>query len=394
MTTAQVGGAVVQQGFGSLAPFVVTYFHINKAQLGLAFTAIMLGSAFTVAVGGILVDRFGERNVTIAAGVGIFTTLVVAALVPSYTWLVCWLFMMGFAYSAVTPAGGRAILTWFQRDRGFAMSIRQMGVPAGAVLGGIIMPALAARYDYQVSLIAVAFVALVLTTGAALVYHEPQPDERMPKTHVRDVVAGMSILARDPRTIFFALLCAVLAIAQQVTQGFVALTAVLLGHTTIAVAAAVFASAQIASIFGRIGWGLVSDNLFGGNRVLPIGICAGIAVVAALGLAISAPSNVPLLFASAILMGLSGSSWNGLFAAGLAEIGGIRFSGSAIGFGLTAIFLSGAIGPVAFGVLADAHGLHVAWTALACLESLGFVPMLLAQRAFAAAALKERAALG
>ena len=120
MTLAQVGGAVVQQGFGSLAPSIVHYFHINKAQLGLAFTAIMLGSALTVALGGALVDRFGERKVTIIAGVAITASLIVAALIPSYPWLVAWLLVMGLAYATVTPAGGRAILTWFQRDRGFA----------------------------------------------------------------------------------------------------------------------------------------------------------------------------------------------------------------------------------------------------------------------------------
>src|SRR5579872_1146068 len=113
MTIAQIGGAVVQQGFGSLAPSVVSFFHINKAQLGLAFTAIMFGSALTVGIGGIMVDRFGERNVTILAGIAIGVCLVIASLVPSYPWLVAWLLIMGFAYACVTPAGGRAILTWF-----------------------------------------------------------------------------------------------------------------------------------------------------------------------------------------------------------------------------------------------------------------------------------------
>ena len=394
MTAAQVGGAVVQQGFGSLAPFVVTYFHVNKTQLGLAFTAIMLGSAFTVAVGGMLVDRFGERNVTIAAGIGIVATLCAAALVPSYTWLVGWLFLMGFAYAAVTPAGGRAILTWFERDRGFAMSIRQMGVPAGAVLGGIVMPALAIRYDYQASLIAAAFIALVLTTGSALLYREPRTDDPETKTRFRHVLQGMRTLAGDARTISFTLLCIVLAIAQQIMQGFLAITAVQLGHTSIAIAAAIFASAQIASMCGRVAWGLISDSAFQGDRIMPIGVMCVLTAIAATGLALSAPGNILLLFASAILMGASAASWNGLFAAGMAEIGGIRFAGSALGFGLTAIFAAGALGPVAFGALADARGLEFAWAALVLFVLFGFAPMLFARRAFAAAEMRQRAALG
>src|SRR5579883_2559890 len=124
MTAAQIGGAVVQQGFGSLSPFIVEFFHVNKTQLGAAFTAIMLGSALTVGIGGVFVDRFGERAMTMFAGIGIFVTLAIGAVMPSYEGLVCWLFIMGLTYGAMTPAGGRAILAWFDRDRGFAMSIR------------------------------------------------------------------------------------------------------------------------------------------------------------------------------------------------------------------------------------------------------------------------------
>jgi ACS family hexuronate transporter-like MFS transporter len=381
MTAAQIGGAVVQQGFGSLAPFVVSFFHITKAQLGLSFTAIMLGSAFTVAIGGMLVDRFGERNVTITAGIGVFLTLTIAALVPSYPWLVSWLFIMGFAYAAVTPAGGRAILTWFERDRGFAMSIRQMGVPAGAVVGGLVMPLLAARYGYQVGLFAGGLFALVLTSGAALLYRDPDTTGE-PKTRFRDVLEGMRGLTRNRRAIYFTLLCAVMAIVQQTMNGFLTITAVQVGHTTIAVAAAVFAAAAVASMIGRISWGLVSDSLFHGDRIMPIATISLISTVASIGLALTQPGNVPLLFGSAILMGLSGSSWNGLFAAGMAEIGGVRFAGSAIGFGLTAVFAAGALGPVVFGVFADVRGLGLAWLGLGAFALFGFVPALLARRAF------------
>ena len=37
MTVAQICGSVIITGYGSITPFVVDYFHINKAQLGLSF---------------------------------------------------------------------------------------------------------------------------------------------------------------------------------------------------------------------------------------------------------------------------------------------------------------------------------------------------------------------
>ena len=393
MTLAQVGGAVVQQGFGSLAPSIVHFFHVSKAQLGLAFTAIAAGSAITVALGGALVDRFGERTVTIFAGVAIAVSLVIAAAIPSYPWLAAWLFVMGIAYANVTPAGGRAILTWFARDRGLAMSIRQMGVPVGGVLGGLLMPAIAVRFGYQYALVTGGLLTLFLTSGSALFYRDPEGRE-FPATHARQLLRGMQTIARDPRTIWFTALCAMLSVVQQVMNGFLALTATSLAHTTVAFAAIVFITAQSASIVGRLLWGWMSDQVFRGDRVLPIVLICVLCILAGVGMAYTSPGHLTLLFACAILLGGAGAGWNGLFAAAMAEIGGARFAGSALGIGLTAVFVTGAIGPWVFGAFADAFGLEAAWWCVALLGVAGLLPALLARRAFAAADLRERAALG
>jgi MFS family permease len=393
MTTAQIGGAVVQQGFGSLAPSIVRFFHINKAQLGLSFTAIMVGSAITVALGGAAVDRFGERNVTLFAGAAICSSLVVASLVPSYPWLVVWLLVMGLAYATVTPAGGRAILTWFDRDRGLAMSVRQMGVPVGAVLGGLLMPALAVRYDYQAALAGGGLLALVLTSGSALFYRDPEGHE-FPPTRFRHVLGGMREIARDPRTISYTAACAMLAMVQQVMNGFLAITATSRAHAGITLAAAVFITAQCASILGRLFWGRASDVTFGGDRVMPVVLICALVVLAGVGLAFTSPGGLALLFACAAVLGFAAAGWNGLFSAAMAEIGGARFAGSAIGVGLTAIFVAGAIAPWLFGAFADAYGLLAAWLCVAVVGAGGLIPALLARRAFAQAELRERAALG
>ncbi|HEY1728407.1 MAG TPA: MFS transporter [Candidatus Baltobacteraceae bacterium] len=393
MTAAQIGGAVVQQGYGSLAPFIVEYFRINKAALGASFTLIMLGSAFTVALGGMAVDRFGERTMTIFAGVGIFLTLTMAALMSTYGAMIAWLFIMGLTYGAMTPAGGRAILTWFTRDRGFAMSIRQMGVPIGAMVGGVMLPLLATHWNYRAALFGGAILALVLTAGAATLYHDASEDA-FPAPRFHQVFGGIRSIVLDPRMLCLATTCALLAIAQQTMVGFLALTAVNRAHVSITLAAGVFIVAQAASMMGRLVWGRASDVIFGGDRVMPIALSCGLLVFAAAGLAITAPGATLVLFASALLYGFTGAGWNGLFAAAMAEIGGARLAGSAIGIGLTAVFFAGAAGPLAFGAFADAYGLSSAWWLIAVLAAIGVFPAVLARRAFAAAELRERASLG
>jgi ACS family hexuronate transporter-like MFS transporter len=393
MTLAQIGASVVQQGYGSLAPAIVSFFHITKAQLGLSMTAMALGSAVTVALGGALVDRFGERNVTMFAGCSVCASLIIGALVPSYAWLVVWLFVMGVSYATLTPAGGRAILTWFERDRGLAMSIRQMGVPVGAVLGGLIMPFVAVHSDYQLALIAGALFALILTAGAAFFYHDPEGVE-FRSTRLRHLMSGMKTIARDPRTIWFTASCMVLAGIQQVMNGFISLTATNRAHTTLALAAFAFVAAQFAAILGRAFWGRLSDGLFRGDRVMPVVLVCLIVIIAGIGLAATEPGRLAMMFAVAFGLGFAAAGWNGLFAAAMAEIGGQRFAGSAIGIGLTATFLAAAFAPWCFGEFADRFGLVAAWLLVSVLAALALVPAFAARKAFKHAELQERAALG
>jgi len=113
MTTAQAGASVVQQALGSLSPILVAAFVLSKAQLGIVFTALMVGSALFVAASGVLTDRWGERRMVLFSGIAMTCALLAATLVQSYAWLVGCIAVFGAAYAASTPAGGRAVLAWF-----------------------------------------------------------------------------------------------------------------------------------------------------------------------------------------------------------------------------------------------------------------------------------------
>lgn len=379
MTGAQVGGAVVQQGLGSLAPELVATYHLNNAELGAAFAAISIGSAASTIVAGVLVDRFGERPVILWGGVGLGATLVAAAIVPWYPWLVFWLFVFGCSYAAQTPAGGRAILAWFDRDRAFAMSIRQAGVSLGGALGGVLLPAIAFHLDYRWALVIGGIVGAVTAVIAALLYRDA-PREVGEQKPVRHLVREMLRLARQRRTILFMLTCMILAGAQTILNGFFVITAIADAHASTAVAASAFAVAQLCAMVGRVVWGRLSDGLFRGSRALPL---ASIGLVLAIdAFAIAHLGNAPLvvLFILGGTLGFSAAGWNGVFATAMAEIGGPELAGSILGLGLTFIFGSAAIAPLLFGAIADHAGLGAAWTTLAVVAVLGLVPPLAAWR--------------
>lgn len=375
MTTAQAGASVVQQALGSLSPTFVATFGLSKAQLGVVFTALMLGSALFVAVAGLLTDRWGERAVLLASGALMTCALLAITLVQAYLWLVVCIFVFGAAYAASTPAGGRAILAWFDRDRGFAMGIRQTGVPVGGFVGALTLPLFAHTYGYRASFVFAAALVIVTTLIAYLGYRESRDDDA-PQASFRRLARGMHTLARDPRLIGVTATCMILVSVQVAMNAFLTVTGVSVVGVSAGVAAVAFACAQGAAAGGRLGWGYISDRMLHGERLVPFAIICVLAAGATLTLGLMHAGAVAALFVAAIVLGFSGAGWNGLMAAALAEVGGTERAASALGIALTAIFTASSFAPTAFGALADHTSLHVAWLAVAALALAGVTPVL------------------
>jgi MFS family permease len=375
MTTAQAGASVVQQALGSLSPVFVVTFGLSKAQLGVLFTALMLGSALFVGAAGVATDRWGERRMMLLSGMVMTGALLAATLFASYAWIVACIAVFGAAYAASTPAGGRAILAWFDRDRGFAMGIRQTGVPVGGLFGALTLPLVAHVAGYRAAF-AFAAAIVAITTLIAFAFYREQRDDGAPAATLASVVRGMRTLARDPRLIGVTLTCMVLVSAQAAMNAFLTVTGVAEARTSAAVAALAFACAQGAAAAGRLAWGFVSDRVLHGERLVPFAAICVLAALASAALALLHGGAVGALFVAAIVLGFSAAGWNGLMAAALAEVGGTERAASALGIALTAIFLASSAAPTGFGALADHTSLRVAWFATAALSVLGVAPVL------------------
>jgi MFS family permease len=375
MTGAQAGGAVVQQALGVLAPFFIVQYAVNKAQLGALFTAMNVGAMCFTAVSGVLTDRFGERPMVAVSGALMAFALVAGVLVPNYAWLAGGMALFGVGYAVQTPAGGRAILSWFDRDRGLAMGIRQTGVPVGGMLGAVLLPFLALHFGgYRAALLAAALIIAILTLVAVLGYRERAVDRPAP-VRSREVWRGMAVLVRDPRVIAVTLTSMVLINAQLALNGFLTVTAIDVIGTTPEAAGFAFACAFAAATVARLFWGWYSDRFMRGAR-LPL--MAGLCVLAALSALLCGLLHPPLaafFVPVAMLMGFSAAGWNGIMAAALAEIGGPERAGSALGVTMTAIFAMSALGPLVFGAVADATSLDVSWFVTAALCLAGVVPV-------------------
>jgi MFS family permease len=301
--------------------------------------------------------------------------LVGATLVVNYLWLVAMTAIYGAGYAVATPAGGRAILAWFDRDRGFAMGIRQTGVSVGALIGAVGLPIVAFHGGYRAAFI---FAALLVAfpSGIAYALYRESRDDGTVRTTLVSVARGMNALVRDPRLIGVTLTCMLLAANQFVMNAFLTITAVNVVRTSVHVAGFALAAAFIGAIGGRLSWGFVSDRYFGGDRLVPLAVICVLAGIAAGMLALLTAGAVgPFFFASALL-GLTASGWNGLMAAALSEVGGTERAASALGLGLTGIFAASAVAPSVFGLAVDRTSLHWAWAGIAVLSFVATAPVL------------------
>jgi MFS family permease len=376
MTGAQAGGGVVQQALGVLAPFFILQYGVNKAQLGALFTAMNVGAMCFTAFSGVLTDRFGERPMVAISGALMALALVLAVLVPNYVWLAVCIGIFGVGYAVQTPAGGRAILSWFDRDRGLAMGIRQTGVPIGGMIGALVMPFVALHFGgYRPALLVSAAIVAVLTLIAVVGYRERNVDRPAP-AHFVDIARGMRTLARDPRLIAVTLTSLVLINAQLAMNGFLTVTAIDVIGKSPQAAAAAFAWAFVAATVARLFWGWYSDRFLRGGRVVLMGVLCGLAALSALLCGLLHAPQAWLFVPVAMLMGFSAAGWNGIMAAALAEIGGPERAASALGITMTAIFAMSALGPLVFGAIADATSLDVSWLVTAAFCVAGVLPVL------------------
>jgi MFS family permease len=353
--------------------------------MGWLLSIQFIGSVAMTSVAGALTDRFGDKAVVLGSGAIMGLALIAASAVQSYAWLLSWLLVYGIGYAAVTPAGSHAIIFFFkQSDRGFAMGVRQCGVPIAGVIGSLLLPAIALRFDYRYSLVTAGIFTLVACSIASRLYREPVQLEGQ-NVSLRAMLVEMVVIAREPRLILLTLTSMVLICGQLALMGFLTLTLVHRAGYALGLALAIFTLSQVAAIFGRLAWGWISDHVFAGSRTLPLATNCILVSLVAVGIAsIDAGTPPWIAVLLALALGFTAEGWIGVSVIGFAEIGGEEHAGSALGVGLTWTLLAAFATPALFGALAQVYGYDVAWRALALLVAFGVVPALLASRAAAA----------
>jgi ACS family hexuronate transporter-like MFS transporter len=365
VTLAHGLGSLSILAVAPLSPFLLDGLALSRVQVGLFLPAAYLGGMLFALPAGWLTERRGVRWPLVLGQTLTGAMVVLASLAPDLPQALACLFLGGLGFGVLNPATGKAIIDWFPpRERGRAMGVKQAGLTLGGILSAALLPPVAVALGWRVALGIAGLVSLLSALTIALLYREPPTRTVAPSAPARFSDIG-PFLTRPGVVVIF--LC---GLALSLLQSGVLAYFVLSLRDTFAFSAVdagrLLALAHLGGAAGRLGWGVVSDRLFGGRRRpgLAINALIGAAAFGCLALGSQLPPGVlPVL---AVVLGVAAFGWVGLYFALVAEIGGARSAGLLTG--LAVIFSWGGIlvGPPLFGLLLHVtDSYRTAWLALA-----------------------------
>ncbi|MFB8241088.1 MFS transporter [Kitasatospora purpeofusca] len=390
-TFTQAASCFFVQGIGAMAVPLQNALDLSTAQLGLLLSASQLVPLVGLLVAGELLDRYGERWVVgIGAGV-VAAGLLAGSLAQGYASLLVVLLVVGAGYSAIQPGGSKSVAAWFEPSRlGFAMGVRQAGLPLGGAVAVAVLPLVAAASGWRVAVLVGGLVALAGAVAFTVLYRRPPgavakrpagsattaaPVTAAPITAApvaAEAPAPVSAPLRDRLRLLRepAMAKALLSGTAMVSvhSGIGVLGALYLHDVTglgAGAAGAVLVAAQMAGMLGRIGLAAWSDRSRAG-RYRPV-LASMVAAAAAL-VALATPLGGHPLAAAALFawLGFFGIGWYGPWVAHLAEAAPPGRTGFALGLVMAVNQVAVILAPPALGLLRDTTGGYTAaWSALA-----------------------------
>lgn len=415
-TFTQAAAGFFVQGIGALGIQLQRDLDLSTAQLGMLVSASQLVPLVGLLVAGELLDRYPERWVVGIGACVVAVALGAGSAAPGYVPLLCVLLVVGAGYSTVQPGGSKLVASWFDTSRrGFAMGVRQAGLPLGAALASAVLPLLAEAYGWRAALVAGGFVALL---GAGVFvggYRRPPSVSSTPSVSSVSSTPSVSSTAsvspapsapsassapsgpapapplKEPSAPLSARLAARLRLLRAPSM----VTIVLSGTSLISVqyavgvltvlhlheaasvgagtAALVLVVAQGAGVVGRVALAVRSDRAPSGRHGT-VALCM-VAVVAGMMVLMTPLGRVPAVACGVLVwLGFFGYGWYGPWVAHVTESAPAGRTGFTLGLAMSGNQVAIVVMPPVLGLLRDlTGGFTVVWGLLSALTVLALV---------------------
>lgn len=333
----------------ALGPSIISDLDLSRTSFGALATVSYLVTAVLAVSIGTIVDRRGPRVVLMVLFVLGGSALAGIGLADSYAWLLVAVVLSGLTQALATPVTNQVLADIIvPGQRGLLMGAKQSGVQMCQFLAGATLPVIAVALGWR----GAALTATILLPLGIVLVASVLRSARMPPVR-------RALISRDdrlplPRSVWWiASYSFLIGAGLQATNVHVplyafeevGLSAVLAGGTT-----GVLGAVGVAS---RLGWGQLAERLAPIQRPLAIMSLGGVAAATLLYLASVAPW---IIWVGVATHGLTAVAANVVTMMAVVRSVDARQIGRASGVLSTGLYLGFAVGPVAFGALADATG--------------------------------------
>jgi fucose permease len=249
--------------------------------------------------------------------------------------------------------------------RNMVFGLKQMGVPFGVALAGLMLPGTAEILGWRNAMLIAAAMLLMMVIG--LQFKRADWDQDRGAAAVQ---AGPLLLLKSPALGVIGLAAACYALVQiGLGAHMVAMLIGDYGWDSVS-AGALVGLCQVVGGLSRIGWALVADTRVGGQRALMlIGALSGIFLMM---LPLVGGTQTLLLVLLFIAIGGSTAGWNGVLVAESVRLAPPGAAGAASGAVISLSFAGAVLGPPLIAVLGqELHGYRYAFAILATLPLAG-----------------------
>lgn len=330
--------------FGVLAAELIGTFGVERWQIGVLVTATGFVGAFVAPSLGQLTHRLGSLTAIRVIFLLVLTSMAVTASAPTYALLVVAAALSGAPQGWCNPATNTLISEELPAgDRGVVTGIKQSGVQAGAFVGGLLMPVIAAASSWRVAIVvfmALPLAGLVGTAGKhnRIVAHPSRVDGSHELPDVVKLVAIYGVLAGLGTSAMLTFL----PLFASESQGWSEVHAGWL-----------LAGVGLIGVGARIAWARVAESRLGYGRSLEV--LALLTVLSAILLALMAAEVAPssALPIAAALLGAGSASWNSVGMLAVMERSPAHLIGRGTGVVLFGFLLGYGLGAPMVGFTVD-----------------------------------------
>lgn len=355
----QVLVAFVGRSLAPLGVLIGEDLSLSKAQIGMLPAALFFGQMVASIPAGLLADRVESRKLLLMLSLCLGLGFLLTTVSFSFVFVLILIAVGGLGYGTMHPASNKGILYWFEaRKRGTAMGIKQMGVTFGSALSALLLLPIASIWGWRTALIGAAILLMIVGVLAFRFYHEPvtQDEENHSGDRIHFLSSLLKMFKHKP-LLLVSIGATGLNGSQMMLNTYLVLFAYQKLNFSLFLSGILLVISEVSGSFGRVGWGIISDRLFNGRRIIILMIIATITACVSFAVAML-PAHTPFwaMVPVTIIFGFCVSGFNGIWMNVATELVPREQAGAASGFSIMVGSWGTIIGPPLFGFIVDKTG--------------------------------------